>query len=96
MEDLSVQIKDVENRAKSNTHRIEQLEQRQDKLDSLVQSVAVMAKEQEHIKADVAEIRSGVSELQSRSGKRWDAVVDKVLLVFVTAVMAFLLAKIGL
>jgi len=95
MDDLNVLIAEVDARSKSNTHRIDRLEQRQGELDSIVQSVALLAQEQEHIKTDVAEIKQGVNALQSRSGKRWDAVVDKIMLAVVGAIVVYVLAKIG-
>lgn len=86
----------VEDRAKSNTHRLDEMEKRQDDLDQLVSSVAVMAKEMEYIKNDVKEVKSAVQELSSKPGKRWEAIVDKVLWAVLAAVIAFLLARVGL
>ena len=42
------------------TRRIDTMEARQDNLDKLVASVAVMAEEQDHIKSDVTEIKTDV------------------------------------
>ena len=95
MEELNVKITEVEERCKSNTHRIDRLEERQGELDSIVRSVALLAQEQEHIKTDVAEIKQGVNALQSKSGKRWDAVVEKALLTIVAGIVAYALVKIG-
>ena len=82
----------VEDRAKSNTHRLEEVEKRQDNLDELVASVAVFAKEQEHIQADVQEIKADVKALTDKPGKRWDGLVDKALWLVAGAVLAWLLA----
>lgn len=82
----------VEDRAKSNTHRLEEVEKRQDNLDELVASVAVFAKEQEHIQADVKEIKADVKALTDKPGKRWDGLVDKALWLVAGAVLAWLLA----
>lgn len=86
----------VEKLAGSNRHRIEDMERRQDNLDDLVASVAVMAKEQEHIKEDVTEIKDDVKTLADKPGKRWDGLVDKVVWAVCAAVIAFVLAKVGL
>lgn len=80
----------VEDRAKSNTHRLEDVEKRQDNLDELVASVAVFAKEQEHIQQDVKEIKADVKALTDKPGKRWEGLVDKVLLVLAGAFVAWL------
>lgn len=82
----------VEDRAKSNTHRLEDVEKRQDNLDELVASVAVFAKEQEHIQQDVQEIKADVKALTDKPGKRWEGLVDKVLLVLAGAFVAWLAA----
>lgn len=61
-------------------------------LDELVASVAVFAKEQEHIQADVKEIKADVKALTDKPGKRWDGLVDKALWLVAGAVLAWLLA----
>lgn len=86
----------IEQRCKSNTHRLDKVEERQDNLDSLVASVAVMAQEQEHIKDDVTEIKSDVKTLAEKPGKRWDSLVEKLIWAVVAAVVGFLLAQVGL
>lgn len=80
----------VEDRAKSNTHRLDEVEKRQDNLDELVASVAVFAKEQEHIQQDVKEIKADVKALTDKPGKRWEGLVDKILLVLAGAFVAWL------
>lgn len=96
MEDFAVKLAEVEQRAKSNTHRIEKVEQRQDNLEHLTESISVLANEQEHIKTDVGEIKTDVKTLTEKPAKRWDAIVDKVLWAIVGAAVAFALAQIGL
>ena len=80
----------VEKLAGSNRYRLDEVEKRQDNLDELVASVAVMAKEQEHIKDDVTEIKTDVKALTERPAKRWDGLVDKLLLVLAGAFVAWL------
>lgn len=88
--DHEKRLTDVENWAKSNTHRLEEVEKRQDNLDELVASVAVFAKEQEHIQQDVKEIKADVKGLTDKPAKRWESLVDKVLLVLAGAFVAWL------
>lgn len=89
-------LTEVEERAKSNSHRLEDVEHRQDKLDELVSTVKVLATREETVENDVKEIKSDVKSLAGKPGKRWDSLVEKVLFAVVGAVVAFLLAKIGL
>ena len=82
----------VEKLAGSNRHRIEDVEKRQDNLDELVASVAVFAKEQEHIQAGVKEIKADVKALTDKPAKRWESLVDKLLLVAAGAFLGWLAA----
>lgn len=86
----------VEERSKSNTHRIDDLEKRQDNLDELVGTVKVLAVREENVEINVKEIKNDVKSLTGKSGKRWDGLVDKIIMVVVSAVVGFILAKIGL
>ena len=86
----------VEDRAKSNTHRIESLEKRQDDTEKLVTSVAIIAEKQKDMEGDVKEMKCDVKKLIEKPAKRWDGVVDKIIYVVVGAVVAYLLAKGGL
>ena len=82
----------VEKLAGSNRHRIEDVEKRQDNLDELVKSVALFAQEQEYIKKDVKEIKADVKALTDKPAKRWESLVDKLLLVAAGAFLGWLAA----
>lgn len=86
----------VEERSKSNSHRLDEMEKRQDNLDDLVSTVKVLAVREEAVEADVKEIKSDVKSLTSKPGKRWDSLVDKIFMTVVAAVVGFILAKFGL
>ena len=82
----------VEKLAGSNRHRLEDIEKRQDNLDELVKSVALFAQEQEYIKEDVKEIKADVKALTDKPAKRWESLVDKMLLVAAGAFLGWLAA----
>lgn len=86
----------VEDRSKSNQHRLDEMEKRQDDQEKLISTVAVLANEQKTIQTDVQEIKGDVKSLTSRPGKRWDNLVNQVVSIIVAAVAGFLLAKFGL
>lgn len=94
--DHEKRLTDVENLAKSNKHRIEDVEKRQDNLDELVSTVKVLAVREENVESDVKEIKSDVKSLTSKPGQRWDSLVEKVLMMIVAAVVGFILAQVGL
>ena len=89
-------LTEVEQRSKSNAKRLDDIEKRQDNLDNLVSSVAIIAKEQDHIKSDVTEIKTDVKALTEKPAKRWDEMVDKSLWAVVAAVIAYYLGGLGL
>ena len=74
----------------------EGLEKRQDNFDKLVISVEKLALKEQNVENDVKEIKSDVKTLTNKSGKRWDGLVDKVILILATAVITFVLSRIGL
>ena len=86
----------VEERAKSNTKRLDEVEERQNNLDELVASVRVLATREERVEKDVTEIKSDVKSIKEKPGKRWEARVDKIVWAVLAAVIAFLLGRIGL
>ena len=86
----------VEDRSKSNMKRLDEVEKRQDDQEKLISTVAVLASEQKTIKSDVTEIKTDVKELTGKPGKRWDGLVDKIIITIAAALVGFLLAKFGL
>ena len=89
-------LTEVESRSRSNTHRLEEVEKRQDNLDELVVTVKALAVKEERVESDVKEIKNDVKALTGKSGQRWDALVEKVIMAVAAAVIGFILAKIGL
>lgn len=89
----AVMLAEVNQRCKSNTHRIDNLEKRQDDLDKLTTTMSVMAKEQEHIKSDVGEIKSDVKNLTEKPGKRWDSIVEKLVWLAISGTAGYLAAQ---
>ena len=89
-------LTEVEARSKSNMKRIDDIEKRQNDLDELVSTVKVLAVREENVESDVKEIKNDVKSIKDKPGKRWDAIVDKIIWAILAAVIAFLLGRIGL
>lgn len=89
-------LAEAEARAKSNSKRLAEVEKRQNNLDQLAASVAVLASKEANVETDVKEIKADVKTLTSKPGKRWDAIVDKIIWAVLAAVIAFILGRIGL
>lgn len=88
-------LTELEERSKSNSHRIDDLERRQDNLDDLVGTVKVLAVREEAVENDVKEIKKDVKSLTMKPAKRWDDLVDKIVWTLVAAAIGFMLARLG-
>lgn len=94
--DHEKRLTEVEQRSKSNTYRLADLEKRQDNLDELIGTVKVLAVREENVENDVKEIKSDVKSLTQKPAQRWENIVSEVIKLLVVAVVGFLLAKAGL
>lgn len=79
MESIVAKLTETEARSRSNTKRIDKMEERQDNLEQLTAAVAVMQKEQENVVADVGEIKADVKEIKDKPRKWWESVIVAVI-----------------
>lgn len=89
-------LTEVEERCKSNTHRIDELVKRQDNFDELVSTVKVLAVREEKVENDVKEIKTDVKSLTEKPAKRWDSIVDKGIGLLLGALLGYIFTQIGL
>ena len=61
----------VEDRSKSNSHRLKTVEERQEDMTQLVTSVAAIAQKQLDMDEDVKEIKTEVKAINLKPAKRW-------------------------
>lgn len=94
--DMEHRVTAVEERSKSNTRRLDELERRQDNLETLAGSVAALAEREKRMESDVQEIKTDVKALAAKPAKKWESMEEKLLLSFVAAVIGFILAQVGL
>lgn len=85
----------VEDRAKSNTKRLDRMEKVQKTLTELVQSVATIAQKQVDMDTDMKELKADIKQLTDKPAKRWDTVVEKVLVTLIAALVGWLLWRLG-
>lgn len=102
-EQIIKELAETTSRSKSNTHRIDKIEKDHEAINKLATSVAVMANEQEGMRCDISDtaeavksVKAGIDELKVKPVKRWEAVAEKVILVIVGAVIAWVLARLGI
>ena len=90
-QEMGIRLTAAEQRAKSNTHRIETLEQQQKDLNKLVTAVEVLASREMGVERDVKEIKADVKSITQKPARRWDAMVDRVLYVLIGAALSLLM-----
>lgn len=83
-------LTDVESRCKSNTHRIDKLEESTEAINRLATSVEVMATKQDAMGVSVDKLVSKVDAMEAKPAKRWEGLVDKLLFAVAGAVLAWL------
>lgn len=86
----------VEDRSKSNSHRLKTVEQKQEDMTQLVTSVAAIAQKQQDMDGDVQEIKAEVKAINQKPAKRWESVVEKAILAAVGILVTYVAVKIGL
>ena len=94
--DIEHRLTEVESRSKSNKHRLDEMEKRQDNLDDLVSTVKVLADREQRVETDVKEIKVEVKNLTSKPAQKWENMVSQIITIIIAAVAGFILAKFGL
>lgn len=94
--DNAVKLAEVDQRARSNTRRIEKIEEVQDEIRSLATSTAVMAQRLGEVENHVDEIKASVKTLEAKPGNRWERFIEKLIWLVVGGVVAAALAQAGI
>ncbi len=102
-EEMAVKLAEVDARSKSNTHRLDEMDDKVDTLQRLTTAVEVMAAEQKHqsetmteIKNDVTALGQKVDTIEKKPGKRWDNMVWEVLKWGVLLLLGLAAVRLGL
>lgn len=96
LEQLAVKLQQTDDRSLRNEGRIKKLERETGALHELATSMAVMAEKQGAISDNVDRLNDKVDAIEEKPGKRWEAIMDKVIWAVLAAVIAFILGRIGL
>lgn len=96
IEQIALNLQKTEDRSLRNEGRIKKLEDENGTLHSLATSVAVMAEQMKQMNKSVTTLTEEMEEMKDKPGKRWDAVMDKIIWGIVGAFLAYFLSQIGL
>ena len=103
LEEMVVKVAEVDQRAKSNTRRLDKMENLTEAVQSLATAVEVMVREQSHqteamgrIEDNVNKLSGKVEVLEQKPGKRYDSIVDKIAWLLLGGMIAFVFSQIGI
>ena len=99
---MVTKITEVEQRSKSNTKRIDRLEEANEALTNLTSSVRELVIKQNYTKESIDKLDKRVSgigiridNIEQKPAKRWDNIVEKIILTIIALLIGFIFAKIG-
>lgn len=92
MDDLAVRLAEVDQRGKSNSHRIDDLEKRADTLQELTTSVKLLAANMERMASEQMKQGDRLTALEKQPGERWNSMTRTILTTVVSALAGGLIA----
>ena len=78
MDDLAVRLAEVDQRGKSNSHRIDDLEKRADTLQELTTSVKLLAANMERMASEQMKQGGRLTALEKQPGERWNSMTRTI------------------
>lgn len=89
-------LTEVEQRTKSNSHRLEEHDKKLDDITDLVLSVKELAMETKHMREDLNETIQRLSKLESKDADKWEKFKWLIVAGVVTIVLGYLAVSVGL
>ena len=93
---IAAKLAELDSRSKSNTKRLDRLEQVADNLNSMASSMSVMAEKMKSIGNTVDKLDGKVEALEAKPAKKYENLSEKVLWAIVAACITFILSHMGL
>ncbi len=94
--EFAQKLAEVDARAKSNTKRLNKVEALTEVVHELATTMKLMAEKQERTAKTVERLDQKLSAIEQEPAKRWKAVVEKIIMTVVAALVGFALAKLGI
>ena len=94
--EFAQKLAEVDARAKSNTKRLDKVEALIEVVHELATTMKLMAEKQERTAKTVERLDKKLSAIEQEPAKRWKAVVEKIIMTVVAALVGFALAKLGI
>lgn len=95
---LSVEhrLTEVENRSKSNTHRLDDCEAAIKENSELIGAIKELAIETKYMRADLNETIERLNRLESKDGSKWDKFKWLLVAGIVTVIIGYIAIQLGL
>lgn len=84
--ELIQKLTSLEDRTKSNTHRIDTLDKKVEDIHELATSVKLLASETKAMREDVNDMNSRIKQLEDKPSKNWDKIITTVIGTIVGAI----------
>lgn len=94
--EFAQKLAELEARERSNTKRLDKLEELTEVVHELATTMKLMAEKQERTAETVDRLDIKLTTIEQEPAKRWKAVVEKVVMTTVAAIVGFVLAQIGI
>ena len=98
--DLREKVAHLEEREKSNTHRIDGLEEKVENIHELASSVKLLASETKAMREDVNDMNARLKMVEEKPGKEYEEtkkkIIDKVLMFILGIIFTYIAIKLGL
>ena len=89
-------LTDVEQRAKSNTHRLNEHEEAIKENGNLISAIKELAVETKYMRADLNETIERLNKLENKDGAKWDKFKWLLVAGLVTIVLGYIAVAVGL
>lgn len=94
--EFAQKLAELEARGRSNTKRLDKLEELTEVVHELATTMKLMAEKQERTAETVDRLDAKLTTIEQEPAKRWRAVVEKIVMTTVAAIVGFVLAQIGI
>lgn len=94
--DFSVKVQKIEDTVSVMETKIDKQAKLVEDIQQLSTSVSILANNMKSMLEEQKKQSSRIAIIEQKPGKRWDAVVDKVLMLLIAALISGVLIKLGL
>jgi predicted nucleic acid-binding Zn-ribbon protein len=92
LHELDIKVAKMDESLKSEHKRIDKMEQDIDNINNLTLSVHEIAQEMKAMRKEVSDVNGRVKAIEEKPGKRYDAIIEKVIIIVVTAAVTYFIS----